>query len=211
MTEVAADPVVKKITAQRAGHKSHATKLVKEAENLIKTPKPENAVRMRVICSSLAEKLETIESLDNQMIDALLDGDEIEKTVVDGCEYRLVVQEVMMGITAALDKMLISENDDRLSTRSSEKPQNAKLPKLIIEPFSGEILQFQEFWESYNSAVHENDDLDKVTKFNYLRSLLKSQASSVISGLSLTVDNYDEAISLLKSRYGNKQVLISAQ
>ena len=47
-------------------------------------------------------------------------------------------------------------------------------------------------------------------KYTYLRSLLDGDAAAAISGLSLTAENYDEAVSLLRSRYGNKQVLISA-
>ena len=35
-------------------------------------------------------------------------------------------------------------------------------------------------------------------------------ANSVISGLSLTSENYEKAIDLLRQRYANPQVLISA-
>ena len=88
--------------------------------------------------------------------------------------------------------------------------RNAKLPKLQLKSFSGNILQFREFWESFISAIHSNNEIDKISKYTYLRSLLEDEAGSTISGLPLTSDNYDEAINLLRTRYGNKQVLISA-
>ena len=93
--------------------------------------------------------------------------------------------------------------------KSKFNSDNAKLPKLHLKSFSGDILHFPEFWESFHSVVH-NSSLDTITKLNYLRSLLEGSAAATISGLSLNSENYTEALTLLKSRYGNKQVLISA-
>ena len=84
-----------------------------------------------------------------------------------------------------------------------------KLPKLTIPPFEGDITQWTPFWDSYESAIHQNSSLTEIDKFNYLRSLLKGAGREAISGLMLTTANYDEAISILKKRYGNKQVIIS--
>ena len=52
--------------------------------------------------------------------------------------------------------------------------------------------------------------MSEVDKFSYLKSLLTDSAKDCISGLTQTKQNYDEAIKLLKERYGNPQVLISA-
>ena len=59
-------------------------------------------------------------------------------------------------------------NDDTLSLPSSSRDSSAKLPKLILQTFSGDPAKYQEFWDSYNSAVHSNLSLD-VSKFNYLK------------------------------------------
>ena len=53
------------------------------------------------------------------------------------------------------------------------------------------------FWESFNSAIHENPELSKVDKFNYLRSMITHAASEAISGSTLTSANYDAAIEVL--------------
>lgn len=50
----------------------------------------------------------------------------------------------------------------------------------------------------FESAVHNNPTLTSIDKFNYLKSLLESQASEAVSGLTLTSANYEEAISTLK-------------
>lgn len=73
-----------------------------------------------------------------------------------------------------------------------------KLPKLTMRTFDGDLTSWVTFWDSFD---HENRDLSDVDKFNYLRSLLEKGAYDVISGLTLSADNYIEAITLLKKRY----------
>jgi len=36
------------------------------------------------------------------------------------------------------------------------------LPKLELQKFSGKILQWQEFWDGFQSAVHNDESLSKV-------------------------------------------------
>ena len=45
-------------------------------------------------------------------------------------------------------------------------------------------------------------DLTDIDKCNYLHSLLEGVA---VSGLKLTAVNYEEAVSILKGRFGKKQ------
>ncbi len=66
------------------------------------------------------------------------------------------------------------------------------------------------FYDSYTAAVHSNDTLSKVDKFNYLKTLLEGSAASAIAGFSLTEENYDTALKLLKDRYANSQVIVSS-
>ena len=60
------------------------------------------------------------------------------------------------------------------------------------------------FWDSFESAIDRNTGLSEIDKFNYLKSLLEKSATETISGLTLTADNYKEAIYILKKRFGNK-------
>ena len=73
-----------------------------------------------------------------------------------------------------------------------------KLPKLTIRPFNGDLTAWTTFWDSFEAAIHRNDELSDIDKFNYLRSLLEHTAREAISGFSLTSANYGEAISILK-------------
>ena len=147
--------------------------------------------------------------------------DEIEAEMMTSGDYLLRIDETICGITDALERLSINDeekldhdipdgegDDDPKAVKFSTK--TAKLPKIVLKSFSGDILRFQEFWECLDSAVHSNEDLNKTAKYNFLRSLLEGEAAATISGLSLTADIYEEAVCILRSRYGNKQVLISA-
>ena len=70
-------------------------------------------------------------------------------------------------------------------------------------------MKWASFWDSYQSAVHVNPNQSEVDKFNYLRSLLDDTAYDAIAGLTLSSANYQQAIEILRKRFGNKQVVIS--
>ena len=81
---------------------------------------------------------------------------------------------------------------------------NTKLPKLRLDSFVGNPVHWHSFWDSFQSAVHNNSKLMDVHKFSYLSSLLEGPAAAAIAGLTLTNENYVKAIEMLKDRFGNK-------
>ena len=84
----------------------------------------------------------------------------------------------------------------------SNSSQFHKLPKLELKKFDGNILNWQSFWDSYETAVHSNHTLTDAQKFNYLKSLLQNDALSTVSGFAPTNVNYSKAIDLLHQRFG---------
>ena len=58
-------------------------------------------------------------------------------------------------------------------------------------------------------SVDSNEMISDVEKFNYLLRFLKDKALSSVKGLTLSNENYAQALNLLKERFGNPQVLIS--
>ena len=80
----------------------------------------------------------------------------------------------------------------------------------LIQTLPGGIPQPQQmtwtgFWESYKSAVHENESISKIDMFNYLRSLLEGISSRAIKGLALPSSNYDSAVEILEQRFKRLQ------
>ena len=85
-----------------------------------------------------------------------------------------------------------------------------KLPKLELKPYDWDIIKWKPFWDQFNASIHSNNLISKIEKFSYLKTFLNESASSCISGLTLTTENYDEAVKILKERFGNTQILVSA-
>ena len=71
-------------------------------------------------------------------------------------------------------------------------------------------MEVDEFWDFFESAVHQNPKLSEVDKFNYLTSMLVHSPTGAIAGLSFTASysNYNEGFAILKKIFGNKQVII---
>lgn len=70
---------------------------------------------------------------------------------------------------------------DRVSQNINLSQQDSfakivNLPILKIEPFSGDYLKWVEFKSTFDSTIHKRENLSKVDKLNYLKSLLKGEA-----------------------------------
>ena len=85
-----------------------------------------------------------------------------------------------------------------------------QLPKLTLPTFSGDSLQFQTFWDSFEAAIHNNKGLTGVQKFHYLRTQLLGNAAHVTDNLPLTDKNYEHSVAVLKDRFGQPYKLVSA-
>jgi len=98
----------------------------------------------------------------------------------------------------------VNSSCQEIQYSSSTSNQYNKLPRLSLPSFSGDILKWNAFWDSFETAIHTNCTLSNVQKFNYLKSLLHGEALESITGFALTNANYQKAITLLRDRYGQE-------
>ena len=115
--------------------------------------------------------------------------------------------EILAEITFRLDSIKTSESDSS-SVNNSENLRtvnsiSCKLPKLELPVFKGDPLEWQTFWDQFHISINQNEHLSDVDRFNYLKRYLSGEAYNTISGLTLTSENYQEAVDILKERYGN--------
>ena len=94
------------------------------------------------------------------------------------------------------------------SSPSTHGEFDAKLPKLTLLPFNGDILTWKPFKESYITHVHDRPGLCATAKMSHLISLLKDEALEVVQGLPLTADSYSDAWELLEDRFGSEEQII---
>ena len=125
-------------------------------------------------------------------------------------ELTAVLADHRKESTTNLEKILEVQSQllRELTTKPEPGPDKVKLPKLEIPLFNGDIDQYQTFWDTFEACIH-NSDLTNIEKFSYLRSKLTGKASEAISGLNLTNGNYDEAVTILKKRFGDDQAIIN--
>ncbi|GFX09480.1 uncharacterized protein TNCV_4698661 [Trichonephila clavipes] len=103
----------------------------------------------------------------------------------------------------------VSRNIQVIDSNSFEC-MNINLPKLHINKYSGNYFEWLDFYNLFQSSIHNNNRLSKVDKFNYLKSYLCGNALACTNGFPISDDNYDRALDLLKDRFGNKNMLINA-
>ena len=63
--------------------------------------------------------------------------------------------------------------------------------------------------DSHESSIHHNPSLSEVDKFVHLNSFLEGSASESVTGLRLTVANYNEAVTVLQRRFGDTDQIVS--
>ena len=208
----------------RSAHRGAATKLIKRVKEKIDNegfvPDAEKAWLKQQI-SSGKDKIETLRAQDDDLITLMAaDGedDTLESILEEGDQLRADLQEIIYRMEdlflpkaeTYVAPMLPASPLMNSSISQGPLKVMAKLPKLDLPKFGGQLQEWQEFWDSFESTVGNNDTLADVDKFKYLKSLLKEPAKSTIAGFALTSANYQEAVDLLKRRYGRRDAIQKA-
>ena len=161
---------------------------------------------------SLEKHAAAIDRLGNEILSNL--DPETPELYVKEMETNSSIQdrlsETNFKLTLSIEKYDKNEQVETVSNRStptSTGKTSMKIPKISIKPFSGDKLSYQLFKESFEAGVESKEEMSKVEKFVYLRSLLRGKAEQLVNGLSLTGENYATALKLLDERYGDKQGL----
>ena len=203
----------------RGGHRAYVSKIIENVNEILaefggSISEREKLESLKV---TLQEKKGVLKGIDDTILETTKDED-IDKEIIEASEIGEFINRTCVKITNALS--VSPSNPASLSLSNSESMQasssvntptiKAKLPKLTLRKFSGDPKYWQSFWDSFEAAVHNNDSVSKIDKFNYLKSLVEGNAASAIDGFALTADNYESAVKLLKDRFADPQMIISS-
>ena len=203
----------------RATHKGVIRKLLNKIEEITKAeaePTAELESKLKQYEINFKEKLDTLIKLDDEIFVRSEDKD-IDTKIQQSEDYKSRIYEALVAITDKLKKEV--EVTKKPTEESSvvapfvtpkEKSLTLKLPKLQIKKFTGNAVEWQAFWDSFDSSVNKQKGLAKVEKFCYLRNLLQGIPYTTIAGFALTDSNYDEAVKLLKERYGRREMIVNS-
>ena len=212
------DVLVKK-RRRRAGYRGHLSKLEKDITECINSFDETNinhVSRLNALKNNFNEQIKNIKTLDNEIFD-LLEEDEIETEIENSLTENDKYFDILSRIDAHLNKVPPSTSSSQSSASSLSIPPSShsdtsevNLPKINLPFFDGNPLNWQSYWDQFQASVDLKTNIQKVVKFNYLTGSLSETVSKCISGLTLTNENYDVAVKILKERYANPQMLISS-
>ena len=172
----------------RAGHRASTTRMLGQITTVLEgTPDRD---RLTLLKLTLNEKLDTLNRLDSEIIKLTADED-LDNEIQQSDEYKERIHSPLTRVDRVLNTSTTTAHTTLTPpTVVPDRGTKVKLPKLTLPHFSGNLMKWTPFWDSYESAVHNNRELSDVDKFNHLRSLLEHSASDAISGLALTAANY---------------------
>ncbi|VDK18785.1 unnamed protein product [Anisakis simplex] len=107
--------------------------------------------------------------------------------------------EELQRAKVTFGKSVIKEEND-------EKPYKSELPQTKLPEFRGDPLEWQGFWEIFESFI-DKQNIPAVVKFMHLKNCLEGNAKTVLESLPITAENYVEAKSILVENFGNSRVI----
>ena len=169
-----------------------------------------------VTCIKLNFEIEQYDKRLNALDDAQsavereIDVEYLEADIDDAAVFRDKVLEARVQAATRLATManqMPTEAPSEASGTGNTSTTEARLPKLELPVFCGDVTLWTSFWEQYQAVVH-NSELPSITKFTYLLALLKEEAKACVQGLSLTASNYETACAILQKRFGRPERIL---
>ncbi len=124
---------------------------------------------------------------------------------------RRLLLELSSAITqlSATDKSPATSLDVSSSgSNSSSCASQVQLPKIALPTFSGDPMRWAAFWNQFQAAIHDNNDLSQAHKLTYLRSAIKDpQVSPLLFSAIESENHYEDMIALLKQRYDKRHLI----
>jgi hypothetical protein len=201
----------------RGGHRGYLTKILAQATGMLENFNEELRIEASQLREGIVDAVTNIQKLDDEIVELIASDkdsteEDIMKEIEDAGKLRADARKIVKKLDEKLCENVASVVVSSAGSTSNESVTTAskvraKLPKLEVKRFKGNVCKWQELWDSFESSVHLNDGLSDVDKFNYLRGVLEEPAKSCIAGFSLTAANYKSAVDILKERYGKKSAV----
>ena len=144
--------------------------------------------------TTLNEKLELLQGLDQEILESLSEED-----IVEEIDTAHLFQDKVNFVIARLDaafpavsttrmRPIPSTSDEPTSENGQTETVSAefvssprvKLPKLSLKKFDRDITKWCTFWDSFEASIYENTNIATIDKFHYLNYLLEKTACEAV-------------------------------
>uniref|UniRef100_A0A914NI52 CCHC-type domain-containing protein n=1 Tax=Meloidogyne incognita TaxID=6306 RepID=A0A914NI52_MELIC len=141
----------------------------------------------------------------------------IEQSVPSGQSSQAGVSEVSENLSQVGEQLSSVTNKTERQIPHIIKQENqfptylieTRLPELKMDPFYGDPKKWTTFWQLFSANI-DSRPMDNIRKMSYLLTFLRGPAKDLVAGFVLTNENYNRALDLLKSRYGNSRAITEA-
>ena len=203
---------MEKAVKSRAGTRMWVTRAIRNLDVCIADEADE--VTLKEAIAELDKRLEKLE-VAQTAVEMETDVDKLEDEINSAADFvekaresRLKAQKLLTQRSQISSQMTSTRVNDSSSSLQDDTVKMAKLPKLQLPKFSGDVKEWQSFWDQFVAIVDNSSDLPVISKFTYLQALLEGEAKSAIQGLSITADHYKIACDILIKRFGRKERII---
>ena len=151
---------VERLRAVRGGHWGGVMRLTKQIDDLLAVELVgESIAKLSVLLQQLNNKFDKLQVIDHEIMNVCKfeeikrEIEESEVTTAQVLDYKRKVEEALSLITSIRSLKMAVEPAQLTATASSR----ACLPKMTLPKFRGNVTNWVSFWESFKSAVHENN------------------------------------------------------
>ena len=151
----------------RAGHRATVTRTLGDIATALSSEAPDRD-RVARLKLTLTEKLETLNKLDSEIIEPTAE-EGLESEIQQSDENKEKIYEALTRVNKVLEAAtppIPAAAPAAAATVPADHGAKVKLPKITLPHFNGNVMKWPTFWDSYESAVHNNKDLSDVDKFN---------------------------------------------
>ena len=125
----------------------------------------------------LSTKIQLIKSYDEQILDSIDTEADMEREIFQSSKFEKSVSEFIISINMWLKSHANEAMSDgtvpypvqNSNLQNSNISVRPRLPRQEIPPFSGDPLQFQSFWDTFDSSIHSNTSLAPINRFFILK------------------------------------------
>ena len=214
-----------KFTSLRRSRGTHRRKVTLHLQNLkqLSTNKTLTSSLLKLILKEIESEHVFIVNYDHD-INSIMEVNDLENKASDVYEEELADQTgYVMKLNMELEQYndLLKEDSgsvsdpisskDILDLAAQLKANEGKLPPLECGTFNGkekDKFAFNTFLNQFNIVIGDKKNMSNSTKLAYLIGYLRDYALSVVKHLSITDDNYDVAIAMLKKEFLDQAFII---
>ena len=165
-----------KLKKKRKTERGVVTKLLNKIAEAQKTQKAEKTDfdprLLKQWTASSEENYQSLKKLDSDILEAMIEKDAGENDCEQEADAANEIREKISYTKICLQDILGEIEKPRVQRRDSNESNSgesnaneavrrrakAKLPQLELKKFTGKVSQWQEFWDAFESAIHEDED-----------------------------------------------------